>query len=112
MKKALLILIILIFSVLYYTGLFTQKETLPFSKEFFSTESSPSGDQPFSLKAIARERKGVASNPKEVDQLYEWKLDRGMRNVPTLSLMLIRESQQAHRKGDDDYAVTLAAYAI
>jgi tetratricopeptide (TPR) repeat protein len=112
MKKAFLILIILIFSVLYYIGLFTQKETLPFSKEFFSTESSPTGDQPFNLKTIALERKGAASNPKELDQLYEWKLDRGLRNVPTLSLMLIRESQQAHRKGDDDHAVTLAAYAV
>jgi len=112
MKKALLILIVLVFSVLYYTGFLTQKETLPFSKEFFSTESSPSGDQPFNLKAIALERKGAASNPKELDQLYEWKLDRGLRNVPTLSLMLIRESQQAHRKGDNDHAVTLAAYAI
>jgi len=113
MKKALLILIILIFSVLYYTGLFTQKETLPFSKEFFSTESSPSSeDSPFNLKAIALERRGALSNPKELDQLYEWKLDRGVRNAPTLSLLLIRGSQEAHRKGDDDQAVTLAAYAI
>jgi tetratricopeptide (TPR) repeat protein len=112
MKKALLILIILVFSVLYYTGLFAQKETLPFSKEFFSTESSPSGDQPFNLKAVALERKGAASNPKELDQLYERKLDRGLRNIPTVSLMLIRESQQAHQKGDNDHAVTLATYAI
>lgn len=112
MKKALLILMILVFSVLYYTGLFTQKESLPFSKEFFSTESSPPDDQPFSLRTMALERKGTASNPKELDLLYESKLDRGIKNSPTLSLLLIRESQQAHRKGEDDHALALAAYAV
>jgi len=39
MKKAIIILMILILSLLYYTGVLTRKETLPFSKEFFSVES-------------------------------------------------------------------------
>ena len=45
MKKAIFILIILILSLLYYMGVLTKKETLPFSKEFFSVESPASADQ-------------------------------------------------------------------
>ena len=45
---------------------------------------------------------------KELDQLYQLKLDKGIRNVPILSFLLIRESEQARRKGDSDQAVRMA----
>ena len=47
MKKAVLILAIVIFSILYYMGVMTRKETLPFSKEFFAVETPPAVDRPW-----------------------------------------------------------------
>jgi hypothetical protein len=64
MKKAIIILMILIFSLLYYTGVLTRKETLPFSKEFFSVES------PDSMDRIWDPKKSTSPSPKELDQLY------------------------------------------
>ena len=106
MKKGIVILIILILSLLYYTGALTKGETLPFSKEFFSVESPASADRTWDIK------KGASLSRKELDQLYESKLDKGIRNVPTLSFLLIRESEQARKKGDSDQAVRLALYSI
>jgi len=106
MKKAILILTILILSLLYYTGVLTKKEILPFSKEFFSVESSASSDRLWGLE------RGTSVNPKELDQLYQLKLDKGIRNVPTLSFLLIRESEQARRKGDADQAIRAATDSI
>jgi tetratricopeptide (TPR) repeat protein len=106
MKKAILILIILILSLLYYMGVFERKETLPFSKEFFSVESPGSNDRVWDLK------KGGSLGRQELDQLYQMKLDKGIRNVPVLSSLLMRQSEQARRKGDADQAVQMALYAI
>jgi tetratricopeptide (TPR) repeat protein len=106
MKKAIFILILSIFFLLYYTGVFTKKETLPFSKEFFSIESPASADRGWDIQ------KGTSLGPKELDQLYQLKLDKGIRNVPTLSLYLIRESEQSRRKGDADRAVRTAIYSV
>ena len=106
MKKAILILIILILSLLYYMGVFTRKETLPFSKEFFSVESPGSSDRVWDLK------KTSSLGRQELDQLYQMKLDKGIRNVPVLSSLLIRQSEQARGKGDADQAVQMALYAI
>jgi tetratricopeptide (TPR) repeat protein len=106
MKKAIFILIILILSLLYYTGLLTKKETLPFYKEFFSVESPALTDRVWDLK------KSTSLSQKELDQLYQSKLDKGIRNVPILSFLLIRESEQARGKGDADQAVRMAAYSI
>ena len=103
MRKAIFILIILILSLLYYTGVLTKKETLPVSKEFFSVESSASTDRVWGLE------RGTPINPKELDQLYQVKLDKGIRNVPILSFLLIRESVRARRKGEIDQAVRMAA---
>jgi len=89
MKKGIVILIILILSLLYYTGMLTKKETLPFSKEFFSVESPASSDRAWDFK------KGTSLSIKELDQLYQLKLDKGIRNIPILSFLLIRESKQA-----------------
>ena len=106
MKKAIFILIILILSLLYYTGMLTKKETLPFSKEFFSVESPASTDRVWDLK------KSTSLSQKELDQLYQFKLDRGIRNVPILSLLLMRESEQARGKGDTDQAVRMSIYSV
>ena len=106
MKKTIFILIILILSLLYYTGVLTKKETLPFSKEFFSIESPISTDQVWDLK------KSTSLSQKELDPLYQFKLDKGIRNVPILSFLLIRESEQARGKGDADHAVRMAMYSI
>ncbi len=105
MKKAIIILIILILSLLYYTGVLTRKETLPFSKEFFSVESPGSTDR------IWDPKKSTSLGQKELDQLYQLKLDRGIRNVPIFTFLLIRESQQARRKGKADEAVRIAKYS-
>jgi tetratricopeptide (TPR) repeat protein len=105
LKKAIFILIVLIFSLLYYAGGLTKKETLPFSKEFFSAETSSTG-RSWDIKRIAPFSK------KELDRLYELNLDKGIRNVPILSFLLIREAEQARRKGDSDEAVGMASYSV
>jgi tetratricopeptide (TPR) repeat protein len=106
MKKTIFILVILILSLLYYTGVLTKKETLPFSKEFFSVESPASTDLVWNVK------KGTSLSYSELDQLYQLKLDKGIRNIPIFSFLLMRESEQAREKGDADQAVRIAAYSI
>ncbi|HMK50951.1 MAG TPA: tetratricopeptide repeat protein [Thermodesulfobacteriota bacterium] len=106
MKKAIAFLIILILSLLYYMGVLTKKETLPFSKEFFSVESTGSADRAWDFK------KGTSLGRKELDQLYQSKLDKGIRNVPVLTFFLIRESEQAKGRGESDQAVRMALYAV
>ena len=49
---------------------------------------------------------------KELDQLYQLKLDKGSEIFPLLSLLLIREAKQAREEGDSDEAVELATYSI
>jgi len=106
MKRAIFILIILILPLLYYMGVLTKKETLPFSKEFFSVESPPSADRAWNLE------KSAPLNEKELNQLYQVKLDKGFQNVPVLSSFLIRASEQARKKGENDQAILLASYSI
>jgi len=106
MKKAIFILIILILSLLYYMGVLTKKETLPFSKEFFSVESPALPDRPWNLERSA------SLTQKELNPLYQLKLDKGFQNVPVLSLLLIRASEQARKKADKDQAIQMATYAI
>ncbi len=117
MKKAVFILAIIVFSILYYMGVMTKKETLPFSKDFFTVET-PSAEQPLDIKDVwpskgrASGQKVPTLSSKELDQLYQMKLDRGLRNIPILSFFLIRESQEARRAGDDDLSVRLANSSI
>ncbi len=111
MKKAIFILILLVLSLLYYMGVFTKKETFPFSKEFFSIETSPSEDRPVNLRG--RWSPGVSPpTSKELDHLYQLKLDQGIRNVPLLSLLLIREARENRRDGNSDRAVERANYSV
>ena len=106
MKRAFFILIVLIFSILYYMGFLTKGETLPFSKEFFSIETPSSVDRSWDLK------KTNPVSQKELDQLYQMKLDKGIKNLPLLSLYLIREAEQGRREGDSDRAIEIATYSI
>jgi hypothetical protein len=52
MKKPIIVLLLLLFSVLYFMGLLTQRPPLPFSKDFFSVATPPSDGRPLDLKAI------------------------------------------------------------
>jgi len=106
MKKTIFALAILIFSFLYYMGFLTKSETLPFSKEFFSIESPSAADLASELK------KTSPVTEKELDQLYQLKLDKGIRNLPVLSCLLIREAEQAGKRGNSDQAVGLATSSI
>jgi len=106
MKKAIFILFVLILSLLYYMGVLTKKEMLPFSKEFFSVESPALVDRPWNLE------KGGSLNQKDLNQLYQSKLDKGFQNTPVLSFLLIRASEQSRKKGDNDQAIQMARYAI
>jgi len=106
MKKAIFISVILILALLYYLGVLTKKETLPFSREFFSVESPASAERPWNLERSA------SPNQKELAHLYQLKLDRGIRNVSILSFLLMRASEQARKKGDTDQAIQMAAYSI
>jgi hypothetical protein len=116
LKKAVLILVVLIFSLLYYVGLLAKKETLPFSKEFFSVETAPSDDRPFDPQGVwgqkAQGSGKKAPTRKEIEQLYQLKLDKGVRNLPVLSEWLNREAGRARERGDSNEAVALATYAI
>ncbi len=106
MKKPIFILVIIILTLLYYTGALTKRETLPFSKEFFSVESPVSADRAWDLKG------STSLSQKELDQLYQLKLDQGIRNIPLLSVLLIRESEKTRGKGNADQAVRIAIEAI
>ncbi|HSB05768.1 MAG TPA: tetratricopeptide repeat protein [Thermodesulfobacteriota bacterium] len=118
MKRTLFILIVLILSLLYYLGLLTQEQTFPFSKEFFSTETSTSEDPAFDLKArwSAKGKEGDRRisflSPSELDQLYQLKLDKGIRNIPLLSSFLIREAEKSRLAGNSDQAVEWTRYAV
>ncbi len=106
MKKAILILIVLIFSFLYYMWFMTQKEPLPFSKEFFSLIGPPETERILEVPMT------FPKGQKELDQLYQLKLDKGIRNLPIFSYVLIRGAEQATKKGDFDKGVGLATSSI
>jgi tetratricopeptide (TPR) repeat protein len=118
MKRVALIFILSILSLLYYMGVLTGQDTLPLSDEFLSAETSSSDGQALDLREVWSSRlpRGGPNPPnlsvQELDQIYELKVDRGIRNLPVLSLYLIREGKRARRKGDDERAVQLATYAV
>lgn len=117
MKKTLFIFFVIVFSLLYYLGFLTKKETLPLSKEFFSAESSSSMDQVLDLKggglfkAKSAEGKPFLFTQKELDQIYQLKLDKGIRNFSNLSITLVREAKKAREAGDLDKAIERVTYA-
>lgn len=117
MKKTLLLFLLIIITLLYYLGFLTKRETLPLSKEFFSAESSALAEQALNLKGVGliqsklAQKKPLSFDKKELEQLYQLKLDRGIRNVTALSLMLTRQAMQAREKKDLGRATELATYA-
>jgi tetratricopeptide (TPR) repeat protein len=118
MKKAIFILIVLILSLLYYLGILTKKETFLFSKEFFTIETSPPEEPALDLKGqwSYKTKEGNRKNPSlgstELDQLYQLKLDKGIRNIPLLSSLLIRQARRSREAGNPDQAVGFANYAV
>lgn len=106
MKKAFIILFIIIFALFYYSGLLTKRETLPLSKDFFTAES------PSEFDNILNFKKKSTPDKKDLEQLYQLKLDKGIRNLPILSFLLIRESEKLINKGDIESAIELAKFAI
>ncbi len=106
MKKAILILVLLILSLLYYTDLLTEKETFTFSKEFFSKEGATPAEQAWDLQKVSPIR------TKGLEELYQTKLDRGIQNIPILSSFLIREAEQARQKKDFGRALEWANEAL
>ncbi len=106
MKRTILILVICVFSFLYYMGFLTQKETLPFSEDFFSIEGPSATERLWELKKIS------VGNKAELDQLYQLKLDKGIRNLPVLSYFLIREAEQARKKKDFKLSAEFASASI
>ena len=118
MKKPIIILFLLVFSILYFMGLLVQRPTLPFSKDFFSVETPPSDDGPLDLKAVwpvrgkNAEGNGSLLTTRELDKIYELQLDRGIRNYPVLSSVVVREAERARKEGEIDRAVELAGYAV
>jgi tetratricopeptide (TPR) repeat protein len=117
MKKAALILALVLFSLLYYGGVLTPKGTLPFSRDFFSVETASPADGTVDLKAAwAARTSGAGASPvldsKGFEALYQMKLDQGVPNLPTFSLLLLREADQARQKGRPDQAVDLIRWAM
>ncbi len=117
MKKTVFLFLIIVLALLYYLGFLTRKETLPLSKEFFSTESSSSIETALDLRGLLLTKsktteKGSSSlDEKELNQIYQLKLDRGVRNLPTFSFLLIREAKRSREKGDIKRATQLLTYA-
>ena len=110
-------MLIIVLSLLYYLGFLTRKEMLPLSKEFLSAESSSTIEPVLDLKGVGvikskiAERKPPSFDQKELDQLYQIQLDKGVRNLSTLSLFLVREARKARESGQLDRAIDLATYA-
>jgi tetratricopeptide (TPR) repeat protein len=106
LKKAVFLLLVMVFSLLYYGGILTKPDTLPLSRDFFSVETGSGPDRLWDLKKVS------PYSPKELEQLYQLKLDQGVRDFPALSLLLIREAEQARKNGNGDQAIEYATYAI
>ena len=80
-------------------------------------ETPPSDGGPLDLKAVWPVRgknvegNGLQITTAELNKIYELQLDRGIRNYPILSSLVIREADRAREKGEIDRAVELAGYA-
>jgi tetratricopeptide (TPR) repeat protein len=106
LKKAIVLLVVILFCLLYYGGIFTKVETLPISKDFFSSEAPSLQERP----GLAEKLSSYGS--KELEQLYQWTLDQGIPNFPALSYFLIREARKARGNGNGDQAVEYASAAV
>ena len=116
MKKAILILGIILLVLLYYLGLFSKQDTLPLSSDFFSARTYTERESTLDLKEIGFIKKR-ASEPlpltrKELEALYQTQLDRGVKNLPTVSLALLRKAKEARERGEIEKAQEWTTYAM
>jgi len=117
LKKTILIFIVILLAILYYLGAFTHRETLPLSKDFFSIGASIPKEQILDpkemgwMKSRSSEQKSFSLTQKELEQIYQMKLDKGVKNLTAVSLYLVRESKQARNKGNLERAAELVTYA-
>lgn len=116
MKKAILILVIILLVLFYYLGLFSKQDTLPLSSDFFSARNYTERESALDLKEIGFIKKR-ASEPlpltqKELEALYQTQLDRGVKNLPTVSLALLRKAKEARERGEIEKAQEWTTYAM
>ena len=118
MQKAILLLLIILVALFLYGGVLTRNGTFPLSKEFFSTETAPSTERPLDLRNLTVFRTlGEGQNLtdqtiKELDKLYQLQLDKGIRNLPLVSHLLVTEARRARETGRLDDAFRLANVAV
>lgn len=117
MKKTLFIFILLILSLIYYLGFFSKKEISPLSSEFLFIESPTSTDRFLDLKAVdflksKKLHQSPSLSKKELDKLLQMKLDKGIRNLSTISHMLLRDAKKMNKSGEKNRALELIDYAI
>jgi len=116
LKKAILILVIILLVLFYYLGLFSKQDTLPLSSDFFSARNYTERESALDLKEIGFIKKR-ASEPlpltqKELEALYQTQLDRGVKNLPTVSLALLRKAKEARERGEIEKAQEWTTYAM
>ncbi len=102
----------------YYLGFFSKRETLPLSSDFFSTRTYTEREAALDLKDIGflkkrtSESKSFTLTQKELEALYQTQLDKGIKNLPTVSLFLLRKAQEARERGEIEKAQELVTYAM
>lgn len=102
----------------YYLGFFSKSETLPLSSDFFSARTYTEREAALDLKEIgflkkrSSESKSLLITQKELEALYQTQLDKGVKNLPTVSLFLLRKSQEARERGEIEKAQELITYAM
>ena len=118
MQKAVLLLIITLVALFLYGGVLTRNGTIPLSKEFFSTETAPSAERPLDLQNLTvfrtlAERQDLSDQTlKELEKLHQLQLDKGIRNLPVVSHLLVTEARRAREAGRLDDALRLANVAV
>ena len=118
MQKAVLLLIVTLFALFLYGGVLTRNGTIPLSKEFFSTETAPSAERPLDLQNLTvfrtlAERQDLSDQTlKELEKLHQLQLDKGIRNLPVVSHLLVTEARRAREAGRLDDALRLANVAV
>ena len=118
MQKAVLLLIITLVALFLYGGVLTRNGTIPLSKEFFSTETAPSAERPLDLQNLTVFRTLAGGQDlsdqtlKELEKLHQLQLDKGIRNLPVVSHLLVTEARRAREAGRLDDALRLANVAV
>jgi len=116
LKKAILILVIILLVLFYYLGLFSKQDTLPLSSDFFSARNYTERESALDLKEIGFIKKRTSEplplTQKELEALYQTQLDRGVKNLPTVSLALLRKAKEARERGEIEKAQEWTTYAM